>query len=87
MEGNRYPDLTGSVDGGMPRTEEEVEVEDGMMEKRVLVIGGGIAGVYQVRALMPAFAIYIDIGFFVIVVGLGASGAYSLIDEHIPKKG
>ncbi len=52
-----------------------------------LAIGGGIAGVYQARTLMPAYAIYIDIGFFVIAVGLGASGAYSLIDEHIPKKG
>jgi hypothetical protein len=51
-----------------------------------LAIGGGIAGIYQARALWPAYAVYIDIAFFVVAVGLGASGAYSLIDERIPKR-
>lgn len=50
-----------------------------------LVIGGLIAGAFQARELLPEYAAYIDIGFFV-VVGLGASGAYSLIDERITKK-
>jgi len=44
------------------------------------------AGIYQVRELLPAYAVYIDDGFFVVALGLGASGAYSLIDERIPKR-
>lgn len=51
-----------------------------------LLIGGAIAILYQIRTIFPEWTAYIDVGFFVIAVGLGASGAYSLIDERLPKQ-
>lgn len=48
-----------------------------------LGIGGGMAFIFKVRELWPAYAAYIDLSFFVLAVGLGASGAYSLLDETV----
>ena len=52
-----------------------------------LGIGAILAFTYKGRELWPAAAVYIDVGFFVLAVGLGACGLYSLINERIPKQG
>jgi hypothetical protein len=51
-----------------------------------LVIGFALAGVFKAREFYPTYALWIDYAFFSLAVGLGACGAYSLIDERIPKK-
>jgi hypothetical protein len=52
-----------------------------------LAIGAILAFTFKLRELEPAWASYIDVSFFVLAVGLGACGLYSLIDERIPKTG
>lgn len=51
-----------------------------------LAIGAVLALAFKSRELWPAYAGYIDVSFFVLAVGLGACGLYSLIDERIPKR-
>ena len=50
-----------------------------------LGVGASLAFTYKARELWPAYAGYIDVSFFVLAVGLGACGLYSLIDERIPR--
>ena len=52
-----------------------------------VAIGGVLALAYKTRELLPVSETYIDVAFFVLAVGLGACGLYSLIDERIPKTG
>jgi len=50
-----------------------------------LAIGAILALAFKSRELWPVAATYIDVSFFVLAVGLGACGLYSLIDERLPK--
>jgi hypothetical protein len=50
-----------------------------------LLMGGVLALAFKARELYPVYQAWIDVGFFVLAVGLGASGAYSLIDETVKK--
>jgi hypothetical protein len=52
-----------------------------------LLLGGVLAFAFQARELWPAYGLYIDVAFFVLAVGFGASGGYSLIKQFTVKQG
>ena len=55
---------------------------------RLLSLGLGIsmAVAFKVREIMPDWALWIELGFFGLAVGLAASGVYGFLDGRFPKQ-
>jgi hypothetical protein len=48
-------------------------------------LGFALAVLFKLREVYPAAAGWIEIVFFGLAAGFGAPGAYSLVDERLPK--
>ncbi len=49
-----------------------------------MAVGLLLGVLYQLRALYPSAQAFIDLAFFAIATGLGASGIYSFVDDRFP---
>ena len=49
-----------------------------------MVVGFGLALLYKLRELYEPSSVYVDVIFFGIAAGLGASGIYSFINARFP---
>jgi hypothetical protein len=56
---------------------------------RILSLGLGIsiAASFKAREMVPEWALWIELGFFGLAVGLAASGIYGFIDNRFPEVG
>jgi hypothetical protein len=50
-----------------------------------LAVGFTLALAFKMRLVYPQAALWIDIAFFGLAAGLGASGAYHLVDQRLPR--
>lgn len=61
----------------------DLGVQGNGLKAASFVAGALLAFAFKARELWPMAAEYIDIGFFVLTVSIGASGGYSLIKQFV----
>lgn len=59
----------------------DVGLEGNKLRVVSLALGGVLAFGFKARELWPVAAAYIDVAFFVLAIGFGANGGYSLIKQ------